>query len=62
MEETWYEELNEWNKALDVYQKKQEQGYDDISVTLGCMRCLEALGEWYAFIKSQRLCILYFQH
>ncbi|RDD40512.1 Serine/threonine-protein kinase mTOR [Trichoplax sp. H2] len=46
VEETWYEELNEWNKALDVYQKKQEQGSDDISITLGHMRCLEALGEW----------------
>ncbi|KAL5013660.1 hypothetical protein ScPMuIL_007930 [Solemya velum] len=44
--ETWYEKLHEWTKALTAYESRQEENPDDIELTLGRMRCLEALAEW----------------
>ena len=47
--ERWYEKLNEWDKALEAYKRKEGQGPDgttDSEVLLGQMRCMEALGEW----------------
>ncbi|XP_041377661.1 serine/threonine-protein kinase mTOR-like isoform X2 [Gigantopelta aegis] len=46
IQENWYEKLHEWDKALTAYEAKQELNPDDVSLTLGRMRCLEALGEW----------------
>ncbi|XP_060066726.1 serine/threonine-protein kinase mTOR-like [Ylistrum balloti] len=46
IQEGWYEKLHEWNKALDAYNRRQELATDDINLTLGKMRCLEALAEW----------------
>ncbi|XP_071482072.1 serine/threonine-protein kinase mTOR-like [Diadema antillarum] len=46
IQETWYEKLHDWDNALTAYEKKQEQSPDDFDLTLGRMRCLEALGEW----------------
>ncbi|BFZ23557.1 hypothetical protein BsWGS_26596 [Bradybaena similaris] len=46
VQESWYEKLHEWEKALQAYQRKQEQNKDDDSLTLARMRCLEALGDW----------------
>ncbi|XP_048250308.1 serine/threonine-protein kinase mTOR-like isoform X1 [Haliotis rufescens] len=46
IQETWYEKLHEWDKALHAYERKQETNPDDLTLTLGSMRCLEALGEW----------------
>lgn len=45
--ERWYEKLHDWNKALDAYERKQEQNPTDFDLTLGRMRCLEALAEWW---------------
>jgi FKBP12-rapamycin complex-associated protein len=39
--------LHNWDKALAAYEQKQEHSPDDINLTLGRMRCLEALAEWY---------------
>ncbi|KRY15256.1 Serine/threonine-protein kinase mTOR [Trichinella patagoniensis] len=44
--ERWYEKLNDWDKALEAYEAKQNQFPDDMELTLGRMRCLEALGNW----------------
>ena len=60
--ERWYEKLNEWDKALEAYKKKENEAVAaavrksggkggaaaavDQDVLLGQMRCLEALGEW----------------
>eukprot|EP01088_Endostelium_zonatum_P000895 TRINITY_DN1115_c0_g1_i1.p1 TRINITY_DN1115_c0_g1~~TRINITY_DN1115_c0_g1_i1.p1 ORF type:complete len:1488 (-),score=370.97 TRINITY_DN1115_c0_g1_i1:54-4517(-) len=47
--ESWYEKLHLWDAALKVYEKKQKSKPDlanDIGLTLGRMRCLNALGEW----------------
>ncbi|XP_062572359.1 serine/threonine-protein kinase mTOR-like [Saccostrea cucullata] len=46
VQESWYEKLHEWNKALEAYEKKQEEKPDDFNLTMGRMRCLEALAEW----------------
>lgn len=46
VQESWYEKLHEWNKALEAYEKKQEEKPEDFNLTLGRMRCLEALAEW----------------
>uniref|UniRef100_A0A915JVW2 non-specific serine/threonine protein kinase n=1 Tax=Romanomermis culicivorax TaxID=13658 RepID=A0A915JVW2_ROMCU len=46
IKERWYEKLHDWQKALDAYEHKQEQNPLDMELTLGRMRCLEALGEW----------------
>ena len=52
MQEGWYEKLHEWNKALKAYETKQENTPDDINLTLGRMRCLEALAEWWVILSE----------
>ncbi len=47
---TWYEKLHECEDALVAYDKKIDMNKDDPELILGRMRCLEALGEWYAYI------------
>ncbi|GFN76929.1 mechanistic target of rapamycin (serine/threonine kinase) [Plakobranchus ocellatus] len=47
VQESWYEKLHEWERALQAYQRKQEQNKDDDSLTLARMRCLEAMGDWH---------------
>ncbi|XP_032242839.2 serine/threonine-protein kinase mTOR [Nematostella vectensis] len=44
--ERWYEKLHDWENALNAYKKKLDQDPEDIHLTLGRMRCMEALGEW----------------
>ncbi len=44
--EHWYEKLNDWEKALEVYKQKSAQAPKDTDLILKKMRCLEALGEW----------------
>ncbi|XP_071144772.1 serine/threonine-protein kinase mTOR-like isoform X1 [Mytilus edulis] len=47
VQEGWYEKLHEWNKALAAYESKlKEKNPDETNLTLGRMRCLEALAEW----------------
>ena len=51
MQERWYEKLHEWEKALNAYERQQEKSPDDTNFLYGRMRCLEALGEWFVFVK-----------
>ena len=46
VQEHWYESLHDWEAAYKAYQERQQQRPDDISLTLGKMRCLHAMGEW----------------
>ena len=46
VQERWYESLHDWEAAYKAYQERQKQRPDDISLTLGKMRCLHAMGEW----------------
>ncbi|PVD35573.1 hypothetical protein C0Q70_02536 [Pomacea canaliculata] len=46
IQESWYEKLHEWDRALEAYNQKLEANPDDINLTLGRMRCLEAMGDY----------------
>ncbi|KAL7669108.1 hypothetical protein ACOME3_009777 [Neoechinorhynchus agilis] len=46
IKELWYEKLNEWDRALRMYEYRQVNEADDEHLMLGRMRCLHALGEW----------------
>uniref|UniRef100_A0A224XHF0 Serine/threonine-protein kinase TOR n=1 Tax=Panstrongylus lignarius TaxID=156445 RepID=A0A224XHF0_9HEMI len=46
VKERWYEKLHNWEKALEAYEEKLEENPHDIDLTLGQMRCMEALGDW----------------
>ena len=46
VKESWFEKLQNWNEALKLYTEKQKAEPDNIQVTLGRMRCLEAMGDW----------------
>ena len=53
VQERWYEKLHEWEKALSAYERQQEKNPDDTNFLYGRMRCLEALGEWWVFVKRR---------
>jgi len=59
VQERWYEKLHEWEKALNAYERQQEKNPDDTNFLYGRMRCLEALGEWYAFFHVSTSCALH---
>eukprot|EP00004_Rigifila_ramosa_P027283 TRINITY_DN882_c0_g1_i1.p1 TRINITY_DN882_c0_g1~~TRINITY_DN882_c0_g1_i1.p1 ORF type:complete len:2377 (-),score=590.06 TRINITY_DN882_c0_g1_i1:39-6899(-) len=46
LKESWYEKLHRWEDALEAYERKQLEDQASLEVTLGMMRCLNALGEW----------------
>lgn len=46
VQERWYEKLNRWDTALKSYEEKLIENPNDVELSLGRMRCLEALGEW----------------
>lgn len=50
-QEIWYEKLHNWEKAKAAYQERLDENPQDVEFTLGQMRCMEALGEWYV-LKS----------
>ena len=43
---SWYEKLDEWDKALEAYEKRLEINPQDFEMALGRMRCLDNLGKW----------------
>ncbi len=50
LKESWYEKLLNWEEALNVYERKQNNNSSDkdkvAEYALGQIRCLHALGEW----------------
>jgi tetratricopeptide (TPR) repeat protein len=46
VQEGWYEKLGRWEDALEGYARKQADAPNSVSLLLGRMRCLKALGEW----------------
>ncbi|CAK4646180.1 unnamed protein product, partial [Aphanomyces euteiches] len=46
VKESWYEKLQDWSNALELYDKKLIETPNDLEACTGKMRCLEALGEW----------------
>lgn len=45
-QELWLARLGTWTEALAVYEEKLERDPRDFEAILGCMRCLDASGEW----------------
>ena len=45
-QELWLAKLGSWSEALAVYEEKLRNEPTDFEATLGCMRCLDASGEW----------------
>lgn len=43
---SWYEKLDEWDKALGAYENRLSQDPQDFNMALGRMRCLDNLGKW----------------
>ncbi|RHX98849.1 hypothetical protein DYB25_008229, partial [Aphanomyces astaci] len=46
VKESWFEKLQDWDNALDLYNVKLQETPNDMDACTGKMRCLEALGEW----------------
>lgn len=50
LRESWFEKLQRWEEALKAYTEKEQSEPQSIeammSITMGKMRCLHALGEW----------------
>jgi len=45
-QELWLAKLGSWSEALVVYQEKLKCDPSNFEALLGCMRCLDASGEW----------------
>lgn len=45
-QELWLAKLGSWTEALAVYEEKLKKDPRDFEAMLGCMRCLDASGEW----------------
>ncbi|KAG9248794.1 armadillo-type protein [Calycina marina] len=49
LRETWFEKLERWEEALEVYKERERDNpeqADTFDIIMGKMRCLHALGEW----------------
>lgn len=44
--ESWLSKLGSWSEALQIYEEKLNRNPQDFDAILGCMRCLDASGEW----------------
>lgn len=42
----WLAKLGNWTEALEVYREKLKSDPHDFEAIVGCMRCLDASGEW----------------
>ncbi len=54
IEESWLAELGQWRDALSIFKGKVEKFESDpshVTSVLGCMRCMDALGDWDEVIE-----------
>jgi FAT domain len=49
--ESWLAKLGSWEEALAVYEQKLKNNANDFEAILGCMRCLDASGEWQGVLE-----------
>lgn len=49
--ESWLAKLGSWTEALTVYEQKLSGNPRDFEAILGCMRCLDASGEWRGVLE-----------
>jgi len=50
-QESWLAKLGSWAEALAVYEQKLRSNPRDFEAILGCMRCLDASGEWRGVLE-----------
>ena len=46
IKETWFAKLQRWEAALEAYERKQLETPEDFSLSLGRLRCINALGDY----------------
>lgn len=51
VQESWLAKLGSWSEALANYERKLKENPHDVGAILGCMRCLDAQGEWRRVIE-----------
>ena len=51
VKESFLAKLGSWSEALVLYERKLQEDEDDTGAILGCMRCLDARGEWESVLK-----------
>jgi len=54
MQEFWLAKLGSWSDALDMYKRKLEESPENVEALLGCMKCLDARGEWIKVLDLAR--------
>ena len=50
--------LGNWSDALLLYRQRVEEDDEDTVAVLGCMKCLDALGQWQEVVD---LCFMSWQ-
>lgn len=56
LQESWLAKLGSWSEALAMYEQKLAQNPFDNDAILGCMRCLDARGEWKRVLDVAEKC------
>ncbi len=51
VEASWLAEVGQWHDALGIFKEKLESDPSDVTSILGCMRCMDALGDWGEIIE-----------
>ncbi len=62
VKESWLAELGQWDEALGIFRAKlakleSEEDPSYVTSTLGCMRCMEALGDWGEVVELYDKCL-----
>jgi phosphatidylinositol kinase/protein kinase (PI-3 family) len=51
VKESFLAKLGSWSEALVLYERNLQEDENDTGAILGCMRCLDARGEWESVLK-----------
>ncbi|CAM9983693.1 unnamed protein product, partial [Phaeothamnion confervicola] len=54
VKESWLAKLGHWQEALALYGRRHEADPADVGAIIGCMKCLDALGECDALLRMCR--------
>ena len=53
VKESYLAKLGNWSEALVLYKRRLKEDSEDVASVVGCMRCLDARGEWENVLKLQ---------
>jgi len=51
VQESWLAKLGSWSEALLMYKQKLKENPNDFDAIFGCMKCLDARGEWKGVLE-----------